>query len=301
MVIKENQMKLFIVLLLCLILPQGILARSICELSAETFKVIFNSTRNAFQITADNIGQENIDFFHAKKCPCSQKDEYCPIGNGENVCSVHMWSFEPHPETYCYRQTLWEKVLGLVYLPSILCMAIVVMMPFTTRLGKNSFEYIFSTCFPCMRRRHLNRIIRREIQAITEHIELENSFERDDGKIEQTILKLKTKPIHQDHQFTYEDKNCLICMVGLEEGDRIGDLSCQHNFHADCLKEWIKRRNACPLCNTQVADTEVVLVDKEEVMNGEDDNREIDEEARNRFDQVTAFYRLRTSRRIRYQ
>ncbi len=45
-----------------------------------------------------------------------------------------------------------------------------------------------------------------------------------------------------------EEITCTICMVEIINGDRIGVLSCEHLFHADCLKEWIKRRNVCPLC-----------------------------------------------------
>jgi len=41
---------------------------------------------------------------------------------------------------------------------------------------------------------------------------------------------------------------CSICMGTLEEGDRIGALPCEHYFHVECLKEWLKRRNVCPLC-----------------------------------------------------
>jgi hypothetical protein len=41
---------------------------------------------------------------------------------------------------------------------------------------------------------------------------------------------------------------CTICIMEIEDGDRIGVLPCEHKFHVDCLKEWIKRKNSCPLC-----------------------------------------------------
>ena len=43
---------------------------------------------------------------------------------------------------------------------------------------------------------------------------------------------------------------CAICLCHLEEGDRVGDIPCRHIFHVDCLKEWIQRKNHCPLCST---------------------------------------------------
>ena len=41
---------------------------------------------------------------------------------------------------------------------------------------------------------------------------------------------------------------CSICLVDLEVGDRLGHLECSHLFHVTCLKDWLKRRNVCPLC-----------------------------------------------------
>lgn len=45
-----------------------------------------------------------------------------------------------------------------------------------------------------------------------------------------------------------ENVICTICMLDITNGDRVGVLPCKHLFHSDCLKEWIKRRNVCPLC-----------------------------------------------------
>ena len=56
------------------------------------------------------------------------------------------------------------------------------------------------------------------------------------------------------------EESCIICFQPIEAGDRIGDLSCNHVFHADCLKTWLKRRNSCPLCNaTEVATPRTVI------------------------------------------
>lgn len=45
-----------------------------------------------------------------------------------------------------------------------------------------------------------------------------------------------------------EDRTCIICMTTVDDGDKIGALPCDHLFHSDCLKQWIRRRNVCPLC-----------------------------------------------------
>jgi hypothetical protein len=49
-----------------------------------------------------------------------------------------------------------------------------------------------------------------------------------------------------------EEPSCAICFAPLEVGDRIGDLRCKHEFHVDCLKTWMQRKNACPLCNVPI-------------------------------------------------
>ena len=45
-----------------------------------------------------------------------------------------------------------------------------------------------------------------------------------------------------------EDVTCTICIGVINDGDKVGVLPCNHLFHSSCLKEWIKRRNVCPLC-----------------------------------------------------
>jgi hypothetical protein len=51
---------------------------------------------------------------------------------------------------------------------------------------------------------------------------------------------------------TVDDENeivCAICIAPLEDGDRLAILPCHHDtFHVECLKDWIPRTNACPLC-----------------------------------------------------
>ena len=78
-----------------------------------------------------------------------------------------------------------------------------------------------------------------------------------------TALELKTKKfdfsmIHNgddenNEAYDEDDHCCTICFVPLEEGDRIGDLSCNHLFHVDCLKSWVQRKNTCPLCAAPMA------------------------------------------------
>ena len=51
------------------------------------------------------------------------------------------------------------------------------------------------------------------------------------------------------------DTACTICFSSLQVGDRVGKLPCDHTFHVDCLREWLPRRNVCPLCQNDRAAT----------------------------------------------
>ena len=45
------------------------------------------------------------------------------------------------------------------------------------------------------------------------------------------------------------DDGCMICFNAIHIGSKVGVLpNCQHIFHSECLKDWLKRRNVCPLC-----------------------------------------------------
>jgi hypothetical protein len=49
-----------------------------------------------------------------------------------------------------------------------------------------------------------------------------------------------------------EEESCAICVTGFADGDRIGNLEvCDHKFHVNCLKQWLRRKNTCPLCQKE--------------------------------------------------
>lgn len=51
-----------------------------------------------------------------------------------------------------------------------------------------------------------------------------------------------------------ERTECTICIMAVEDGDRVADLGCGHLFHAECLSEWILKKNSCPLCQGPIAE-----------------------------------------------
>ena len=52
-------------------------------------------------------------------------------------------------------------------------------------------------------------------------------------------------------QYT-EHVECCICLQDFQEGELIAPLPCddtRHYFHTECIKQWARIKNFCPLCN----------------------------------------------------
>lgn len=49
-----------------------------------------------------------------------------------------------------------------------------------------------------------------------------------------------------------EDRTCSICYDEVKEGEEIIHLPCKHNFHGECIKEWLKKEKVCPLCKQEI-------------------------------------------------
>ncbi|KAL6610603.1 hypothetical protein ACP70R_040572 [Stipagrostis hirtigluma subsp. patula] len=57
-------------------------------------------------------------------------------------------------------------------------------------------------------------------------------------------------------QFSTEmDRKCSICQEEFEASEETGKLNCGHSYHVHCIKQWLSRKNACPVCKTAVSKT----------------------------------------------
>ncbi|KAG9456328.1 hypothetical protein H6P81_000836 [Aristolochia fimbriata] len=50
-----------------------------------------------------------------------------------------------------------------------------------------------------------------------------------------------------------DDIKCSICQEEYVEGDEIGILRCEHGYHIDCIHQWLRLKNWCPICKASVS------------------------------------------------
>ncbi|XP_062193435.1 E3 ubiquitin-protein ligase MBR2-like [Phragmites australis] len=50
-----------------------------------------------------------------------------------------------------------------------------------------------------------------------------------------------------------DDGSCVICLEEYKDKDLLGVLKCNHDFHADCIKKWLQKKNSCPVCKATAA------------------------------------------------
>jgi len=68
--------------------------------------------------------------------------------------------------------------------------------------------------------------------------------------------KVSALPIKK-YKATKEDaiNRCTICLVEFAEEEEVNELPCMHLFHVPCIKKWLLMKDACPLCNASIENT----------------------------------------------
>ncbi|EOX98284.1 Binding protein, putative isoform 1 [Theobroma cacao] len=72
------------------------------------------------------------------------------------------------------------------------------------------------------------------------------------GLSEETILKLMKQQKYSSTttESPQELEPCCICQEEYADGDDTGTLDCGHDFHTNCIKQWLMLKNLCPICKT---------------------------------------------------
>ncbi|CAF2352631.1 unnamed protein product [Brassica napus] len=57
----------------------------------------------------------------------------------------------------------------------------------------------------------------------------------------------ETGPISLDKD---DDIKCSICQEEYVDGDEVGTMPCEHMYHVNCVQQWLRMKNWCPICKT---------------------------------------------------
>lgn len=69
------------------------------------------------------------------------------------------------------------------------------------------------------------------------------------GLSDEKILKCMKRQKYSSNP-TPEVEPCCICQEEYAVGDDLGILDCGHDFHTNCIKQWLMQKNLCPICKT---------------------------------------------------
>lgn len=233
----------------------------------------------------DNNITENVFYVRQCVCPTRPWDQeiraYCPVD--KTTCGISRLSNET---IACFNQSSRTSLIRNAWPVIVLWYGGLVIFLLFTAQGRNARHYVVSKCCNSNLNDYLIenywyieggfwRRRRRRRTAIPTI--LQNNRQRADTRRqerEQEVPPLPPNTLHhlmqaeEQHHAPNElalktkryvapatsadvdedDLACTICFSPLEDGDRVGALPCHHEFHVECLKLWLRRRNTCPLC-----------------------------------------------------
>ena len=223
-----------------------------------------------------------------RKCQCPLPVDHepfvCPYHT--NLCAVPKDVNNP---VLCFEEDTSIVLVRNVW-PMICLWYIFLCLLCFSYKGRHAITYCVQKCFPSTNDILVDRIIAHH-EVIRQHYWnwwRTNENNNDTNGEEELELILKTKPFHapeldeedeQDDDDLENDPraNCVICFMPMEEGERVGDLTCGHVFHVECIKGWVQRKNTCPLCALPMATPKKTQQDEERIINNNNNNNNQDE------------------------
>ncbi|OEL30780.1 hypothetical protein BAE44_0008201, partial [Dichanthelium oligosanthes] len=74
--------------------------------------------------------------------------------------------------------------------------------------------------------------------------------------INQSVYKARNSD-RDVNKIAVDDVKCSICQEEYVEGEGIGRMQCEHQYHVCCIHQWLKQKNWCPICKASAMPSEV--------------------------------------------
>ncbi|CAD8149762.1 unnamed protein product [Paramecium pentaurelia] len=84
------------------------------------------------------------------------------------------------------------------------------------------------------------------LALLTENLILQEDQQQ--GASESQINSLREHVVSMNDQ----QQTCYICQEDFKNEEVELEMSCSHNFHKDCLTQWLKINNSCPVCRAKI-------------------------------------------------
>lgn len=81
-------------------------------------------------------------------------------------------------------------------------------------------------------------------------MELHESVQDDRGASAHQLTRLVEHTLKSP--LASDDKDCCICLMPIDTGQKVKRLPCTHVFHSDCIDSWLKVNATCPVDKTNV-------------------------------------------------
>jgi hypothetical protein len=89
-----------------------------------------------------------------------------------------------------------------------------------------------------------NRVSKEQINLDVVYDLLGINMDHYDPPSKEALAQCQTFHYHKGE----EEMTCTICLCDLENDDEVIQLPCHHQFHNQCLSQWIKNNCTCPIC-----------------------------------------------------
>lgn len=80
---------------------------------------------------------------------------------------------------------------------------------------------------------------------MTNHDKIFEDERRQENKIQSSSCNIFLPNKSEIHDIECDAEMCAVCILKIEDGDRVADLQCRHLYHADCLSEWVLKKVIC--------------------------------------------------------
>eukprot|EP00588_Corethron_pennatum_P014557 CAMPEP_0194265662 /NCGR_PEP_ID=MMETSP0169-20130528/832_1 /TAXON_ID=218684 /ORGANISM="Corethron pennatum, Strain L29A3" /LENGTH=385 /DNA_ID=CAMNT_0039006177 /DNA_START=88 /DNA_END=1245 /DNA_ORIENTATION=+ len=226
------------------------------------------------------------DLLVARECPCVP-NQYC-FNADADACARRPGNAFRDDAAECFRMSIGLTFVRNTWPVLMLWYCALLLFLVATQNGKYVRDYLLARCFRRRNNRIVERVVTREMEirarmrsfilrqaravqsanGATPSVPLvlrtrkfdaasmnKNGTKAEGDSVDgtgprsPTSVAASTLPVgHECYDDEDGEVTCTICLGAVEDGDRVGELSCGHHFHAECLREWLRRKNMCPLC-----------------------------------------------------